>query len=158
MLICFRHCGRSLGLHPDLFLHPRRCQQSPILRINCSPLPSGMGCGADFSPVGNTLRFQRSKSFRRLNCNQVGNYCWWIMHNCSCGRWLVHLCKYQRRKWRILQIRVFETKHKNFPFRYTASVCCNIAVYVITLVILRTDQQANKIGPNDLYKFKVRHV
>ncbi|XP_060522466.1 major facilitator superfamily domain-containing protein 12-like [Cylas formicarius] len=37
--------------------------------------------------------------------------------------------------------------------RYTASVCCSITVYVITLIILGTNDTA-VIGPNDFYKFK----
>ncbi|CAH1135916.1 unnamed protein product [Ceutorhynchus assimilis] len=37
--------------------------------------------------------------------------------------------------------------------RYTASVCCSIAVYLITLVVLQTDDNSS-IGPMDFYKFK----
>ncbi|XP_066260688.1 major facilitator superfamily domain-containing protein 12-like isoform X2 [Euwallacea similis] len=37
--------------------------------------------------------------------------------------------------------------------RYTASVCCSITVYLITLVVLKTDDNST-IGPDDFYKFK----
>ncbi|XP_072391386.1 major facilitator superfamily domain-containing protein 12-like isoform X1 [Diabrotica undecimpunctata] len=38
--------------------------------------------------------------------------------------------------------------------RYIASVCCNICVYIITLIVLKSDGVADNIGPNDFYKFK----
>ncbi|XP_068916276.1 major facilitator superfamily domain-containing protein 12-like isoform X1 [Tenebrio molitor] len=38
--------------------------------------------------------------------------------------------------------------------RYTASVCSSISVYLITLVVLKNDNDPNKIGPGDFYKFK----
>ncbi|XP_057656336.1 major facilitator superfamily domain-containing protein 12-like isoform X1 [Diorhabda carinulata] len=38
--------------------------------------------------------------------------------------------------------------------RYIASVCCNICVYSITLMILKNDETKDSIGPNDFYKFK----
>lgn len=37
--------------------------------------------------------------------------------------------------------------------RYTASVCCSITLYVITLIVLKTDENIS-IGPIDFYKFK----
>ncbi|CAH1115973.1 unnamed protein product [Phaedon cochleariae] len=38
--------------------------------------------------------------------------------------------------------------------RYTASVCCSISVYLITLIILGNDGETEVIGPSDFYKFK----
>ncbi|XP_018577138.1 major facilitator superfamily domain-containing protein 12-like [Anoplophora glabripennis] len=42
--------------------------------------------------------------------------------------------------------------------RYTASVCCNISVYFITLIMLKTGgddaEESEGIGPSDFYKFK----
>ncbi|NP_001280547.1 uncharacterized protein LOC655856 [Tribolium castaneum] len=38
--------------------------------------------------------------------------------------------------------------------RYTATVCCSISVYLITLIVLKNDNDPNKIGPDDFYKFK----
>ncbi|KAK5639425.1 hypothetical protein RI129_011917 [Pyrocoelia pectoralis] len=38
--------------------------------------------------------------------------------------------------------------------RYAASVCCGITVYLITWMVLKTNQNADKFGPNDFYKFR----
>lgn len=38
--------------------------------------------------------------------------------------------------------------------RYTASVCCNIAIYIIALILLKNDDKPNSIGPEDFFKFK----
>ncbi|KAJ3640078.1 hypothetical protein Zmor_003395 [Zophobas morio] len=38
--------------------------------------------------------------------------------------------------------------------RYTATVCCSIAVYLITLFVLKNGNDVNDIGPGDFYKFK----
>ncbi|ENN71198.1 hypothetical protein YQE_12127, partial [Dendroctonus ponderosae] len=38
--------------------------------------------------------------------------------------------------------------------RYTASVCCSMTVYLITFLVLQTDDNAS-IGPQDFFKFKV---
>ncbi|ERL89193.1 hypothetical protein D910_06567 [Dendroctonus ponderosae] len=37
--------------------------------------------------------------------------------------------------------------------RYTASVCCSMTVYLITFLVLQTDDNAS-IGPQDFFKFK----
>ncbi|KAG5879219.1 hypothetical protein JTB14_026717 [Gonioctena quinquepunctata] len=38
--------------------------------------------------------------------------------------------------------------------RYTASVCCSMAVYLITFIILGNNGESGVIGPSDFYKFK----
>ncbi|KAF5274912.1 hypothetical protein FQR65_LT16840 [Abscondita terminalis] len=39
--------------------------------------------------------------------------------------------------------------------RYAASVCCGIAVYLITWIVLKTNHEGDKVGPNDYHKFRV---
>nr|CAI5839045.1 unnamed protein product [Callosobruchus analis] len=38
--------------------------------------------------------------------------------------------------------------------RYTASVCCNMTVYLVTLFILKQNVGSQAVGPEDFYKFK----
>ncbi|KAK4871773.1 hypothetical protein RN001_015897 [Aquatica leii] len=38
--------------------------------------------------------------------------------------------------------------------RYAASVCCGITVYLITWIVLKTNHEPDKVGPNDFYKFR----
>ncbi|VEN40083.1 unnamed protein product [Callosobruchus maculatus] len=38
--------------------------------------------------------------------------------------------------------------------RYTASVCCNMTVYLVTLFILQQNVESQAVGPRDFYKFK----
>ncbi|XP_022914942.1 major facilitator superfamily domain-containing protein 12-like [Onthophagus taurus] len=38
--------------------------------------------------------------------------------------------------------------------RYTASVCCNIFVYLLTWIVLQNGENPNNIGPKDIFKFQ----